>query len=207
LPIFLPVLNYIVKVIPDTGGGGGGGGGATTCGGLIDAGTACIANTGTSGHTLPFLDGINTFSNRMNTFASSTSTAGLNIAPGVAPTSPVNGDMWVTSAGIFVQINGGTVGPLGAGGGGSGIVIGTTTVSGGTSGRVLYNNGSVAGEYPITGTAGNVVMSVSPTITGHPTVEGITSTGATGTAKFVFSTSPSIASPTITGSFTATGLH
>lgn len=32
------------------------------CAGLTDDGTACVANTGTSGHTLPFLDGNNTFS-------------------------------------------------------------------------------------------------------------------------------------------------
>lgn len=31
----------------------------------------------------------------------------------------------------------------------------------------------------------------SPTFTGHPTVEGVTSTGATGTGKFVFDTAPS----------------
>lgn len=36
--------------------------GATSCSGLSDAGTACTANTGTSGHTLPFLDGANMFS-------------------------------------------------------------------------------------------------------------------------------------------------
>jgi hypothetical protein len=29
-----------------------------------------------------------------------------------APTSPVNGDMWTTTAGLFIRINGATVGPL-----------------------------------------------------------------------------------------------
>lgn len=38
-------------------------------------------------------------------------------------------------------------------------------------------------------------------VTGHATLEGVTSTGATGTGNLVFS-----ANPTITGSFTATGL-
>lgn len=46
------------------------------------------------------------------TSASTTTRAGLNAAPGVAPTSPANGDIWDTSAGFFVQVNGGTVGPL-----------------------------------------------------------------------------------------------
>jgi len=38
--------------------------------------------------------------------------AGLNVPHGVAPTTPVNGDMWTTTAGLFVRINGVTVGPL-----------------------------------------------------------------------------------------------
>ena len=41
--------------------------------------------------------------------------------------------------------------------------IGTTPVSGGTSGRVLYDNGGILGEYSITGT-GSVVLSNSPTL-------------------------------------------
>jgi len=55
---------------------------------------------------------------KLNTLASSTSTAGLNCPQGAAPTSPVNGDVWCTSAGMFVRIAGSTVGPLiGASGG------------------------------------------------------------------------------------------
>ena len=42
-----------------------------------------------------------------------------------------------------------------------------------------------------TGT-GKFVFSDSPVITGHPTVEGVTSTGAAGTGKFVFSNSPAL---------------
>lgn len=34
-----------------------------------------------------------------------------------APVSPVNGDVWTTTAGMFTQINGTTVGPLGSGSG------------------------------------------------------------------------------------------
>lgn len=44
--------------------------------------------------------------------ASTTSKATLRIPHGSAPTSPVNGDMWTTTAGLFVRINGATVGPL-----------------------------------------------------------------------------------------------
>jgi hypothetical protein len=45
--------------------------------------------------------------------ASTASRAGFNFAPGIAPTSPNNGDAWVTSTGFYTQINGSTVGPFG----------------------------------------------------------------------------------------------
>lgn len=38
--------------------------------------------------------------------------ASLRVPHGTAPTAPVNGDMWTTTAGLFVRINGATVGPL-----------------------------------------------------------------------------------------------
>jgi hypothetical protein len=38
--------------------------------------------------------------------------APVNIPHGTAPSSPVNGDMWTTTAGLFVRVNGVTVGPL-----------------------------------------------------------------------------------------------
>ena len=43
---------------------------------------------------------------------SATGSATLNIPHGTAPSSPVNGDIWTTTAGIYVRINGSTVGPL-----------------------------------------------------------------------------------------------
>jgi hypothetical protein len=36
----------------------------------------------------------------------------LRIPHGSAPTSPVDGDMWTTTSGLFVRVNGVTVGPL-----------------------------------------------------------------------------------------------
>lgn len=44
--------------------------------------------------------------------AGTTAKSSLRIPHGAAPTSPVNGDMWTTTAGLFVRINGVTVGPL-----------------------------------------------------------------------------------------------
>ncbi len=46
------------------------------------------------------------------TVASTTSKSGLNLPHGIAPTSPVNGDVWTTTLGIYVRVNGTTVGPL-----------------------------------------------------------------------------------------------
>lgn len=56
-------INYAIKISPNINIT------VARCANLIDAGTACTANTGTSGHTLPFLDGNNTFSGT-NTFTS-----------------------------------------------------------------------------------------------------------------------------------------
>jgi hypothetical protein len=58
----------------------------------------------------------------------------------------------------------------------------------------------------VTGTGNTIVLGTSPTISGHPTVEGVTSTGATGTGKFVFDTSPTLATPTL-GIATATSIN
>lgn len=53
---------------------------------------------------------------------------------------------------------------LEAGGGGGGtITIGTTPISGGTSGRILFDNAAVVGEKAVTGT-GDVVLATSPTL-------------------------------------------
>lgn len=84
--------------------------------------------TGTS----PIPSGGGTFTGKVNFFASTTGTAGMNCGVGATPTTPVNGDIWCTSAGMFVQINGGTVGPLGAGAGG------TIAVTGGGTGQTSF---------------------------------------------------------------------
>jgi len=53
------------------------------------------------------------------TAASATGGAGLRLPHGAAPTSPTNGDVWTTTAGVFARVNGTTVGPFGAAGSGT----------------------------------------------------------------------------------------
>lgn len=64
------------------------------------------------------------------TAASATGSAGLNLPHGTAPTTPNNGDAWTTTAGLFVRINGVTIGPLAAGGSVADADYGDITVSG-----------------------------------------------------------------------------
>lgn len=52
---------------------------------------------------------------KLTTTPSTTNNAGFSVAPGVAPLTPSDGDMWTTSSGLYVQINGATVGPITAG--------------------------------------------------------------------------------------------
>lgn len=49
---------------------------------------------------------------KMNTLASASAKAGFNLPHGAAPSSPIDGDIWTTTAGLYVRINGVTVGPL-----------------------------------------------------------------------------------------------
>jgi len=83
------------------------------------------------------------------------------------------------------------------------VKMGALTATNGTFSAAL-TYGGVTLSNSVTGT-GSMVLSASPTITGHPTIEGVTSTGATGTGKFVFDASPTITGhPTIEG-VTSTG--
>lgn len=71
------------------------------------------------------------------------------------------------------QVKGNVVNP--------GLTVGTTAITGGTTTRVLFNNGGVLGEYTISGT-GSVVMTTSPTLVtpNLGTPSALTLTNATG---------------------------
>ena len=53
-----------------------------------------------------------TMTGELITAPSTSLRSGFNIPAGVAPTSPINGDMWSTSAGFFGRVSGVTVGPF-----------------------------------------------------------------------------------------------
>lgn len=57
--------------------------------------------------------------------------------------------------------------------------------------------GTVTSIASQTGTGTTFVMSAAPTITGHPTIEGTTSTGATGTGQLVFNNTPNLLTPSL----------
>lgn len=86
--------------------------------------------------------------------------------------------------------------------GGSGIAIGTTGVTGGTSTRVLFDNAGVAGEYAVSGT-GNVCLTTNCALTtpNLGTPSALTLTNATGLPLAGLVT---IGSNTVIGNFGAT---
>lgn len=77
-------------------------------------------------------------------------------------TASVNGVTLTTGGGTttFLNANGAYSTPAGSGG----LTVGTTTITSGTSGRILYDNAGVLGEKTVTGT-GNVVLDTLPTLT------------------------------------------
>lgn len=66
------------------------------------------------------------FSGALTTVASGSGSAGLKLPHGSAPSSPANGDIWTTTAGLFARINGVTV---------------AYTAGGTTTNAVTFNNG------------------------------------------------------------------
>ena len=106
-----------------------------------------------------------TMSGELSTVASTTTNAGLNIPQGAAPTTPVNGDVWNTSAGMYVRIAGATVGPLGTGGGGSGTVNNSTTAT-------------CLSYYVTTGTAVSCNTNATVDSSGNISVASVTTTGS-----------------------------
>jgi hypothetical protein len=112
----------------------------------------------------------------------------------------------LTFAAYLPTITGGTVATLAVTGnetvGGTLAVTGNETV-GGT--LAVTGNETVGGTLAVTGAAtlSSGTVSGNLTVSGHTTFEGVTSTGATGTGKLVYDTSPTLTTASL-GSSTAT---
>lgn len=76
------------------------------------------ARIGGTSYSFAFLNGSSTFTGKKTFADSGVAGAFLNLAPGVAPSSPVDGDIWTEAGGIYAQIGGATK-QLDAAGGGS----------------------------------------------------------------------------------------
>ena len=159
----------------------------STGSGLVNAvaGTDYIA----PGTDLPLTGG--TLTGELITAAAAAGGAGFNLPQGTAPTSPNNGDLWATSAGLFVRINGATVGPLAPSGAASSFSFGTSTFLNGTAPCFAVNStGSVSVCDPIT--AGNIAaLAIATASAGAPvlfngaggTPTSLVGTNITGTAS------------------------
>lgn len=77
---------------------------------------------------LPIVGG--TLAGLVVTVTPTAASAGFRLPHGAAPSSPTDGDVWTTTAGLYVRINGATVGPLGSGGGGGTPATTVTTLAG-----------------------------------------------------------------------------
>jgi hypothetical protein len=93
------------------------------------------------------LTGDVTSSNRATTLATVNSNVG----------SFTNASLTVNAKGLVTAASSGTA---------AGLTVGTTAIASGTSGRILYDNAGVLGEYPITGT-GSVMLNTQPSLSAN----------------------------------------
>lgn len=108
------------------------------------------------------------------TAASTTARTGLRIQPGVAPTTPTNGDAWETAAGLYLQIDGNTVGPINS------LTLFSQTATATMTGTVdttLVNAGVGSVTIPANYlTAGKKIRVVAVMVASRPTAAAFTST-------------------------------
>lgn len=114
---------------------------------------------------------------KLKTAAPTTTGAGLALLPGVAPLSPVDGDLWTTNTGLYVQIGGSTIGPIRNGNvaGPSTSVVGNIATFGNVSGSSIVDSGKSLPSGVIVGTTDIQTLTnktlTSPTLT-NPIITG-----------------------------------
>jgi hypothetical protein len=163
------------------------------CADLSNATAACSTAVGTSGAVLPLLSTANTWGAEQSFPASAAANAGANFGQGSAPTSPVNGDFWVTNTGAFVRAGGNTF-QLG----GSALGVSSWTSPGGTvqTGAVTMQSSDVANALGYT-----PLNPATPVAIGTTTPNGgsFTTLGASGTVSGVGFSNYLAAPPAIGG--------
>jgi len=85
------------------------------------------------------------------------------IAPASMPVATTGALGAVRPDGTTITVNGSGVVSVVGSCAATSVIVGTTTVGGGTSGYILYNNAGVIGNLPTTG-SGNVVLATAPTL-------------------------------------------
>jgi hypothetical protein len=88
------------------------------------------------------------FAGLLITVASATGGAGFNMPHGAAPSSPTNGDLWTTTAGLFARINGATVaygaGTVTGSGAANSLAVWTSTTAVGTVANLTASTAAVS---------------------------------------------------------------
>lgn len=125
----------------------------------------------------------------------------VNLVPqSGTPATASNGSCWVQgTSGFFCKYNGVVNGPFLASGGAASLVIGSSSITGGASGQVLYDTGGLLGEY----TAAQLTAQINVF---SNTLSGAVPSSGGGTANFLRADHTWAVPPgTATGTVTTTG--
>jgi hypothetical protein len=123
---------------------------------------------------------------KINTIPSTTANAGFNIPHGTAPTTPVNGDIWTTTTGLFMRQNGFT-----------------KTYANYNDASVFSNANQTLGSSTA---AGTINVGTGATISGSTKTVNIGTAGVAGSFTFVnVGSTTGTSTTTVQGSLTTTG--
>jgi len=107
------------------------------------------------------VNGTGKFYDKLTTAAASVTTSGFMLQPGVAPSTPSDGDLWTTTSGLFAQINGATIGPLSSTTGTITSITATSPLTGGTitsTGTIGLPSGNLtSSDMAVTNGTGSVI--------------------------------------------------
>jgi len=184
--------------------------------------TLSLAGTGSTSGSTNLLTGTLTFAGGTNVSAAISGTGGSNtvtISVGDATTS-TKGIASFNST--YFSVSSGAVSPSSVTGSGAFVLASSPTITSPSVTTSLtttstsfdlvnttattVNFAKAATTLSIGAATGTTTINNALTVTGHVTVESVTSTGATGTGNIVFGTSPTISAPTISGHPTVEGV-